>query len=73
MFATATAASAPMPATAHHRSNLRLSSSRLTRETSNINASPRRVASTCSDVIAASAWGTYTVRLRPSPYTVRYA
>ena len=73
MFATATAASAPLPATAHHRSARRLSSSRLTREISTISASPWRVASTCSEVIAASAWGTYTVRLRPSPYTVRYA
>ena len=55
------------------RSALRLSSSRLTREISNISASPWRVASTCSEVTAANACGTYTVRLRPSPYTVRYA
>ncbi len=46
-----------MPATAHHRSNLRLSSSRLTREISNINASPWRVASTCSEVIGGERLG----------------
>jgi hypothetical protein len=71
MFVTAQAVSAPMPATTDHRSTLRLSSSRLTSEISTISASPRRVASTCSQAISASARGTYSVRLRPSPYTDR--
>ena len=66
MFATTHAASPPISAT-HHRSNLRLSSSRFTREISNNNASLRRVASTCSTVTPASAFGTYTIRLRPEP------
>ena len=65
MFASTQAASAPMPATAHHPSARRRTSSTLTCEISNNNASLRRVASTCSAATKAIAFGTYTIRLRP--------
>ena len=74
MFATTQAASAPMPATAHHRSARRLSSSRLTCEISNISASPCAASPPHARRRSQPApCGTYTIRLRPELYTVRYA